>query len=125
MNVYQTDAFGYFAGVTSADQDPLDLDNWLIPAGCVEVEPPALKDGFLIVWSGSEWSYEAIPEPEVEPEPTQEEVEAKEKADRISLLKINLRETDYVALPDYDQNKADVLADRQSWREEIRTLEGN
>jgi hypothetical protein len=30
-----------------------------------------------------------------------------------------------VTLPDYDQDKADVLADRQSWREEIRTLEGN
>ena len=44
---------------------------------------------------------------------------------RIAELKKMLIETDYVALPDYDQDKADVLADRQSWREEIRTLEGN
>jgi hypothetical protein len=44
---------------------------------------------------------------------------------RISELKKMLLDTDYVALPDYDQDKADVLADRQSWREEIRTLEGN
>ena len=44
---------------------------------------------------------------------------------RIEELKKMLIDTDYVALPDYDQDKADVLADRQSWREEIRTLEGN
>jgi DNA-binding FadR family transcriptional regulator len=43
---------------------------------------------------------------------------------RISELKKLLQETDYVAMPDYDQDKADVLVDRQSWREEIRTLSG-
>ncbi len=123
MNLYQTNNLGHLIGVTSADKDPLDLDNWLIPAGCVEIEPPAFKDGFLVVWSGSKWSYEAIPEPEEEPDLTQEEVKAKERADRIFLLKMNLRETDYVALPDYDKEKADVLADRQAWREEIRALE--
>ena len=42
---------------------------------------------------------------------------------RISELKKMLLDTDYVALPDYDKDKPDVLADRQSWREEIRTLE--
>ena len=44
---------------------------------------------------------------------------------RIAELKKMLQETDYVALPDYDQDKADVIASRQAWREEIRTLEGN
>lgn len=44
---------------------------------------------------------------------------------RILELKKLLQETDYVALPDYDQEKSDVLADRQAWREEIRTLEAN
>jgi len=43
---------------------------------------------------------------------------------RIAELKKLLQETDYVTLSDYDQDKADVLVDRQSWREEIRTLEG-
>lgn len=42
---------------------------------------------------------------------------------RIAELKKMLQETDYVALPDYDQDKADVIASRQAWREEIRTLE--
>lgn len=42
---------------------------------------------------------------------------------RISELKKMLLDTDYVALPDYDKDKAHVLVDRQAWREEIRTLE--
>jgi len=44
-------------------------------------------------------------------------------AEKIAELKQMLRDTDYVALPDYDQDKPDVLANRQTWREEIRTLE--
>mgnify|MGYP000949055259 CR=1 FL=1 len=43
---------------------------------------------------------------------------------RIAELKKLLQETDYVTLPDYDKDKVDVLADRQSWREEVRTLLG-
>jgi hypothetical protein len=42
---------------------------------------------------------------------------------RIAELKKLLSETDYVALPDYDKDKADIIAQRQLWREEIRTLE--
>jgi len=42
---------------------------------------------------------------------------------RIAELKRQLAATDYVALPDYDKSKPDVLAQRQAWREEIRTLE--
>jgi hypothetical protein len=53
--------------------------------------------------------------------PSPEEVVAAE----IEELKQKLRDTDYVALPDYDQDKPDVLANRQAWREAIRTLEGS
>lgn len=52
-------------------------------------------------------------------------VQAQAKVARISELKRLLAETDYVALSDYDKSKPDVLAQRQAWREEIRTLEGN
>lgn len=52
-------------------------------------------------------------------------VQARAKVARISELKRLLAETDYVAMPDYDKSKPDVLAQRQAWREEIRTLEGN
>jgi hypothetical protein len=42
---------------------------------------------------------------------------------RIAELKRLLRDSDYVALPDYDKDKADVIAQRQAWRDEIRSLE--
>ena len=42
---------------------------------------------------------------------------------RIAELKQLLAETDYVALSDYDQDKPEVKAQRQAWREEIRALE--
>jgi len=46
---------------------------------------------------------------------------AKDK--RVAELKAFLRDTDYVALPDYDKEKADIIAERQAARDEIRTLE--
>jgi hypothetical protein len=42
---------------------------------------------------------------------------------RITELQQKLRDTDYVALPDYDQDKPDLIAQRQAWRDEIRQLE--
>ena len=47
------------------------------------------------------------------------------KQARIAELQKLLRETDYVALPDYDKDKPDVLAQRAAWRAEIRQLETN
>jgi bifunctional ADP-heptose synthase (sugar kinase/adenylyltransferase) len=45
------------------------------------------------------------------------------KQERIAELKQLLRDTDYVALSDYDKGKPDVLLQRQAWRAEIRELE--
>jgi hypothetical protein len=42
---------------------------------------------------------------------------------RIAELKQLLASTDYVAMPDYDKSKPDVLAQRQAWRVELRALE--
>lgn len=53
------------------------------------------------------------------------EAAAKTKEARIAELKQSLRDTDYVAVSDYDKSKPEVLAQRQAWREEIRTLEAN
>lgn len=51
--------------------------------------------------------------------------QAQAKVSRIATLKQLLADTDYVALADYDKSKPEVLAQRQAWREEIRTLEAN
>lgn len=41
----------------------------------------------------------------------------------IAEIKQLLRDTDYIALSDYDKDKPDVLAQRQLWRDELRALE--
>jgi hypothetical protein len=41
---------------------------------------------------------------------------------RIAELKQLLNETDYKVLSDYDKDAADVKAQRQAWRDEIRAL---
>ena len=55
--------------------------------------------------------------------PTQSELDATQTLFRIAELKQLLSSTDYVALADYDKSKPEVLAQRQAWREELRTLE--
>ena len=70
MNVYQTDINGVFVGITTADQDPLDSTNWLIPAGCVQTAPPTVTDNQIAKWDGAKWVVENIPVVEPDPEPT-------------------------------------------------------
>jgi hypothetical protein len=47
-----------------------------------------------------------------------------EKNSQINKLCKLLADTDYVALSDYDQNKLEIKAQRQAWRDEIRQLKG-
>jgi hypothetical protein len=49
--------------------------------------------------------------------------QAKSNADRITELKALLNNSDYKVLPDYDKDSEAIKAQRQAWREEIRTLE--
>jgi len=49
--------------------------------------------------------------------------QAKANADRIAELKSLLTNSYYKVLPDYDKNSEAIKAQRQAWREEIRTLE--
>jgi hypothetical protein len=49
--------------------------------------------------------------------------QAKANAERIAELKRLLSNSDYKVLPDYDKDSEAIKAQRQAWREEIRTLE--
>jgi hypothetical protein len=49
--------------------------------------------------------------------------QAKANADRIVELKALLTNSDYKVLPDYDKTDSTITAQRQAWRDEIRTLE--
>ena len=84
MNVYQTDVDGVFMGITITDIDPLDENNILIPAGCVETAPPSTTEEQLARWDGAAWAVEDIPQPEPAPEPVDPAVEA--RANRDALL---------------------------------------
>lgn len=53
--VCQLDSEGYFIGTTFADPDPLNLDNYLIPAGCIDVAAPDTAPGIIARWDGDKW----------------------------------------------------------------------
>jgi len=66
--VYQTDQNGKYVGpieLNESDISPLD-GVWLIPGGCVEVEPPTVGENQYLVWNGQTWEIHEIPQ---EPEP--------------------------------------------------------
>ena len=86
MNVYQTDIDGVFVGITTADQDPMNESNMLIPAGCVETAPPSTTDAQLARWDGSAWVVEDIPAQEQEPEPEPVDPALEARANRDALL---------------------------------------
>ena len=53
--VYQTNPLGIYIGQALADPCPIDPDVYLIPAGCVDVPPPAPVENKVAVWSGEKW----------------------------------------------------------------------
>ena len=57
--VCQLDAEGFYLCQTVADADPMQPENWLIPAGCVETEPPEVKPEQAAKWQpeSKKWAY--------------------------------------------------------------------
>lgn len=73
--VYQYDENKYFeTALTLDDTDRSPSGVWQVPAHCVEVAPPAQKEGFKIKWDSSEWQYEAEEKEPEPPKPTFEEL---------------------------------------------------
>lgn len=76
-NVYRYDDKNYFEHkivLDDTDRSPVS-GAWQIPAYCVEIEPPAEKEGFKIKWNGENWEYEEEEQKEPElPKPTFEEL---------------------------------------------------
>lgn len=56
ITVYQFDHAGMYAGETDAYESPLEPGVWLMPAGAVDVAPPAeWPAGQHPRWTGSAW----------------------------------------------------------------------
>lgn len=113
MNVYQTDIDGVFVGITTADTDPMDESNMLIPAGCVETAPPSTTDEQLVRWDGSAWVVEDIPTPEPEPEPEPVDPSAETRAKRNGLL----NQSDWTQVADAPVDPAVWATYRQALRD--------
>lgn len=100
MQAYKYDSNKRYSGAVNCQIDPLESkaqghDIWLLPSNSTFVKPLENKDGYYIVWDGTEWVYETIPEPPT-PEPTQEEKEFQVRSVRAGYLQA----TDYTQLQD-------------------------
>jgi hypothetical protein len=62
--VYQYDPAGMYVGPTEADESPLEPGVWLIPARCVEVEPPKVTADQWPRWNGAAWQIITMKRPE-------------------------------------------------------------
>lgn len=72
MQVYQLNHEGVFVGYAEADESPLEEGVFLIPGGCITVEPPTFGPPNRARWNAEaeEWIIEPIPE---EPPPEEGE----------------------------------------------------
>ena len=60
--VYQLDRHHCYLCTTVADRDPLDKNNWLIPAGCVETAPPQTGKNQTAQWQQESQTWRIIPD---------------------------------------------------------------
>ena len=60
--VYQLDRHHCYLCTTVADRDPLDENNWLIPAGCVETAPPQTGKNQTAQWQADSQTWRIIPD---------------------------------------------------------------
>ena len=60
--VYQLDRHHCYLCTTAADRDPLDENNWLIPAGCVETAPPQAGKNQTAQWQEESQTWRIIPD---------------------------------------------------------------
>ena len=60
--VYQLDRHHCYLCTAAADRDPLDENNWLIPAGCVETAPPETGKNQTAQWQADSQTWRIIPD---------------------------------------------------------------
>lgn len=69
-----------YAGSINCQIDPIasqqkGVDVWLLPAHSTFIKPLEPKEGFYVIWNGSDWEYQEIPQPAPEPAPTKKQQE--------------------------------------------------
>ena len=67
--VSKLDALGYFAGPVEADESPLEPEVYLIPGGCIDMDPPSIiEPGMRYKPVDGQWVAEVIPVPQKQPD---------------------------------------------------------
>lgn len=56
-SVVQLDINGYFVGMTTADESPLEPGIYLMPANTIDAVEPIIPEGHLARWDG-QWIFE-------------------------------------------------------------------
>lgn len=83
--VCQLNASGYFIGLASAQESPLEPGVFLLPGGSIDTAPPAIPEGQRAKWNGA-WVLENLPQPEPEPAAPELTYAEKRMAEYPSLL---------------------------------------
>lgn len=76
---FEADTFELI-GESYADEDPLQIGSWLIPANATNIKPPKNIDGNTRHFISGVWEYKQIPTPEKAIEPAQPTEEEKRKS---------------------------------------------
>lgn len=139
MKAYQYDSeTKKYIGEIERQIDPLESQAqgktiYLMPADSTDIEPLEPKDGYDVVFNGTDWEYKEIPK-EPEPEPYMP-TELEKKQQELWETEQKLRELDYIGvkiatgratIEEYADEIADMsrLADKvNKMRAEIKELE--
>lgn len=89
--VSQLDADGYFVGPVVADESPLELGVFLLPALAVDAPPPVMTPGTRARWNGEGFEVTDIQYPN--PEPPETIAEAKNRVWREIMAERDLRKS--------------------------------
>lgn len=109
--VTQLDDQGFFTGMTTADECPLEPGVYLYPAGTIDAPPPeTISKGMRARFIRGVWSEEALP-----PTNSQPEVELSEEEKALKYL----ASTDWMVIRSIEGGKAvpvDVMEERAASR---------
>jgi len=96
--VSQLDGAGYFVGPAIADQDSMDPEEYLLPFGCVDAEPPVIPEGKRARFVDGVFVLEDIPAPPQAPAaapPTPQQIQASITAEVQARLDAFARQREY------------------------------
>lgn len=117
MTYQQTDSQGFHIGQVAE-----------LTPGAIDTEAPIYnKATEKAKWDGVKWVIDTIENWNKPPVLTQAQIDKQANLERIAELNKLLTDSDFKFTGDYDQKDTPewlaLKTDRQSWREEIRTLE--